>query len=309
MRIGRGLAERGLQAVILGCVLALPAGPAFGAASSYCRSIAENTGGVIWCDSFEFEDLPESGVIADSYDEFDPAGETFRVTDSEAFEGQWSLMQEFYPGQTEAGALRRYFGRNPLGSELAPEQNFDEVYWRFYVKYASPPPFPQELTRVAIIADEQNARVASGDVRVTNDGEHLQIEAKSRLATGGDNAAAGETETSPLQNIAFQKASRRLQPDTWYCVEAHARLNSPGSADGTFELRLDQQFVAEISGLEWVNDADGYGLNVVTIAGQRDVGAPDYQRRFIDALVIATDPIGCNGQNVPKAPVLGFGAR
>jgi hypothetical protein len=81
--------------------------------------------------------------------------------------------------------------------------------------------------------------------------------------------------------------------DGWRCVEAHARLNDPGKANGLFELRVDGRLEARRERLDWVGSYAEYGWNAVFLENYWNGGSPKAQERYFDNFVVSTQPIGC----------------
>ena len=78
----------------------------------------------------------------------------------------------------------------------------------------------------------------------------------------------------------------------WICVEARAKLNSPGKRDGINLLWIDGRLEAERRGLDWRGTFDDYGINAVFLEAYWNRGSPVEQSRWIDHFVISTEPIG-----------------
>ena len=81
----------------------------------------------------------------------------------------------------------------------------------------------------------------------------------------------------------------------WRCVEAHARLNTPGNADGVFEFWIDGAPENARTDLDFRGTWDEYGLNAVFFENYWNEGSPVEQMRWFDDLAIATVPLGCSG--------------
>jgi hypothetical protein len=92
--------------------------------------------------------------------------------------------------------------------------------------------------------------------------------------------------------------------DRWLCVEAHAKLNVPGQADGVFEFWVDGQLEARLTGLNWVGRWEEYGINAISLENYWNGGSPQENVRYRDNLVISTARIGCLDDGPPASPVL-----
>src|SRR5256885_9906700 len=79
----------------------------------------------------------------------------------------------------------------------------------------------------------------------------------------------------------------------WYCVEAHARLNDAGQANGVFEFWVNGNLDARVTGLNWVGSYSAYGINAVFFENYWNTSSPVAQDRYFDNIVVGTQPIGC----------------
>jgi len=80
---------------------------------------------------------------------------------------------------------------------------------------------------------------------------------------------------------------------TWFCVEAHVRLNDPGQANGVQEFWVDGRLEARRDGLDFVRRWRDYGINAVFFENYWNDGSPKEQWRVFDNIVISAQPIGC----------------
>jgi hypothetical protein len=80
---------------------------------------------------------------------------------------------------------------------------------------------------------------------------------------------------------------------TWTCIEAHAKLNTAGQADGVFELFFNGTLQASRHGMNWVGNYSEFGFNTVMVENYWNEGSVQKQSRFIDNLVVSTKRIGC----------------
>lgn len=88
----------------------------------------------------------------------------------------------------------------------------------------------------------------------------------------------------------------------WVCVEARAKLNTPGQKDGLNQLWIDGKLEAERRNLDWRGSYTEHGINAVFLEAYWNSGSPVTQSRWIDNFVISTEPIGpvvC-----PRNPIL-----
>ncbi|MBM3215038.1 hypothetical protein FJZ36_09010 [Candidatus Poribacteria bacterium] len=236
------------------------------------------------------------------YDDFDgpvPAyGESQGdLSEAEAFGGEGRSMLSLYEsGSRGIGNRKVFFGDAPLSNVVQRGRVFTDVYWRIYVKYPAKwiGGGPAKLSRATSLASPNwsQAMIAhvwtSGDALTLDpasgvrDGEVVTRKYNDfeRLRWLGNRPASGFQMTDPSET------------GRWVCVEARAKLNTPGIADGENQLWIDGILAAERTGLDWRGSYSGHGINAVFLETYWNEGSPVAQSRWIDSFVIATEPIG-----------------
>ena len=253
---------------------------------------------VIWCDSFEDEDLGPGETVGENYFNFNPGQdpENMKRISTESIHGSYSLKNHWNAGAglDATGSFMRTFGRNPKNSLSHSAQDFDEIYWRFYVKLqAGFSGQADKLTRAFIFAgsSRQQAMVAhlwtSGDGPLFMDPVSGIDPSTSLLVTTRWNDFAN------FKWLGQITGSTKLTPDTWYCIEAHVKLNTPGYTNGVSEFWRDGELQASRSDLNWRSSWTDYGINTIMISDYWNDTSPKEQERYLDALVISTERIGC----------------
>jgi hypothetical protein len=269
---------------------------AIAASASECANISIAAGQVIWCDSFEPEDLPPSGNFADNYFNVQDgtAGQRFGRSTNEAREGNYSFRHAWQAGEISPGWFYRTFGRNPLGSQSHSTQDFREIYWRFFVKYpAGTTSFPEKITRT-IIYDRNWAQAMIGHVWLVDHGSRfLRIDPASGTDQAG-NLVSRMVNDPNMRWLGGVDSPIPIAVGAWQCHEVHVKLNSAGASNGVFELWLDGMLVASRYDLNWVGAYNAYGINSVLIESYWNGGAPQATERYFDNYVIATGRIGCS---------------
>lgn len=265
------------------------------ALASECQNTGLPPGSVIWCDSFEDEDLPVSGQLADSYFDFDADDGDHARTTADSFDGQYSLRQRWQAGEVSAGAMMRTFGRNPVMSHSHSNTDFREIYWRLYVKYEPGfQGFPDKLSRATVFSDSAWSQAMIGHVWLDeNNRQFLSIDPASGTDTAGNLLTTKWNDFANLRWLGKRTSSVPLRTGVWQCVEARVVLNSAAANDGIFTMWLDGDLVAERTDLNWLGNYTDYGLNTVMISAYWNGGSPAAQERYIDSFIIATTRIGC----------------
>ena len=83
----------------------------------------------LWCDDFESDEALEK-----NYFDVDRAGGRFGVATESAFGGQGALKAIYVPGAASAGGIKLSLGKTPVAPKRYTDRNFDDLYWRFYMK-------------------------------------------------------------------------------------------------------------------------------------------------------------------------------
>lgn len=279
------------------------------AEASECSNLTLATGDVIWCDSFEDEDMPPSGNFQDNYFDFtdNTGGQRFGRSTQESHDGNYSLRHAWLTGEGNPGWIYRTFGRSPVSSQSHSQQDFREIYWRFYVKYpAGTNAFPDKVTRAMIFAADNHpgwAQAMIGHVWTSSSGSNfLKIDPASGTDTAGNLKSTKINDNPNERWLGAVTSSVPIKVGDWQCHEVHIKLNTNATSnDGVFELWLDDQLVASRNNLNWVGDYNAYGLNAVMLESYWNAKAPAPTERFIDDFVIATGRIGC-GTTVAVRP-------
>jgi hypothetical protein len=255
--------------------------------------------GWIWCDDFDQDRLSQ-------YFEYQSAGGSFARAAGVGNEGSYGMRARFAQGQVNAGALHLAFGRTPQSYFRAVDggtRDYREVYWRLYVR--NQPGWVggggDKLSRVIAFAsstswaEAMKAAVWSGGQTTNRD--YLVAEPVSGTDAAG---VLKSTKYNDFENQRYLGAVRGHSPlfdsahvGNWYCVEARARWNDPGLANGTMEVWIDGQLDARSANLNWVGVYDEYGMNAVFVENYWNGGSPAAQERYIDNLVVSSEPIGC----------------
>jgi PKD repeat protein len=256
----------------------------------------------IWCDDFESDSALEA-----NYFEVNRAGGRLAVSGDAAFAGSQALKANYLPGSAESGNVKLSFGRTPIlaSPTLQPLADFNEVYWRFYIRVASGwQDNARKISRAIIFSDSNWSQAAIGHHWEGNNGS---------LTTGLDpvSGVIGDTVVTNGYNdfdnmIWLGKANGSTEvyaPDNqerWICMELQMKLNNPGLADGEFRYWIDGTLEAERSGLNWRGSYDDYGINALFLEHYMNGGSPQAQSRFLDNFVVSTQPIGCyDGSGTP----------
>ncbi len=246
------------------------------------------------------------------YDDFDGPAKAYtesqgRLDDAEAFGGQGrSMLSRYEKGTRGTGNRKVFFGDSPTGRVVTKGHSFDDIYWRVYVKHQHgwTGGGPAKLSRATSIVSPRWAQAMIA--HVWSSGEALTLDP----ATGvrGDRVVTSRYNDFPNLRWLGNKPTSQFklhstgESGRWVCVEARAKLNTPGRKDGENQLWIDGRLEAERKNLDWRGSYTGHGINAVFLETYWNDGSPVMQSRWIDNFVISTKPIGpivC-----PRNPVL-----
>lgn len=269
------------------------------AAEPFCPKGPSPDPAVIWCDSFENEDLGTGGTIGEKYHEFD----RFTRVSTDQTHGSYSLRARYQAGAIDAGHLMLNFGRNPLGSQTQTARDFREIYWRVYVKLGSGfVGHPSKYTRATIFANPNWAQAMIAHVWTDNNQELLNMDPATGVNASGNLVTTQWNDFPNLRWLGLRWGTTRIDPGRWYCLESHVRLNTAGSSDGVFEFWIDSNLQASRADLNWVGTWNNYGINAVMLETYWNQTSTREQDRYFDAFVVSTKRIGCFDSVRPNPP-------
>ena len=270
-----------------------------------CLDIVQGDFGpeIIFHDEFE-----DSTPMSEKYADYNSNNGDCDVTDTAGYGGSSrSLMASWQQSQVNAGSFAYMFGRNPYVSQSQSDTDFREIYWRLYLKTSKGwMGNARKLTRATIFASANWAQAMIAHVWGASDNLLLRLDPASGI-DGNDNLAT--TKYNDFDNLSWLGVTAGTTEiydtslsNSWYCVEAHVRLNTPGSSDGVFEFWIDGNLEARRDNLNWVGNWEEYGINTIMFANYINEGAPQAQERFIDNIVISTERIGLSPS--PVNPII-----
>ncbi len=236
------------------------------------------------------------------YDDFDGAEKPYTeaqgpVVSSEAYGGSGrSMLSQYDQGSRGVGNRKVLFGDSPSGKVVRRGESFDDVYWRIYVKHQVgwQGGGPDKLSRATSMTSPNWTQAMIS--HVWSSGEALTLDPATGVKQG-EIVTSRYNDFDHLRWLGNRPASRFLIHSTdeagrWVCVEARAKLNSPGKKDGINQLWIDGRLEAERVNLDWRGDYDRHGINAVFLESYWNDGSPVTQSRWMDNLVVATEPIG-----------------
>jgi len=272
------------------------------AQSAECTNWQQQHPDWIWCDDFESD-----AAIEQDYFDVDRQGGRFGVVNTTAFGGKSSLKASYLKGVTDAGGIKLSFGKTPVSPARFTDQNFDDVYWRFYMKTSSNwVGNAIKLSRATIFVASNWSQAAIG---------HLWEDDPNGVALGLDpvSGVVGSqvvtTKYNDFDHMTWLGKQNGTTPvygpqyrDRWVCVETRMKLNTPGSSDGEMSLWVDNVLDAQGKNLNFRGSYTTFGINAILLENYINAGAPQDQQRYFDNLVVSRKRIGCQAQGVKPSP-------
>jgi hypothetical protein len=270
-----------------------PATPATVRVAFVTPATAQSQGGaaIIFADDFD-----HPGDLHMRYFEYGDENGSFAWSPTDGYGGHSGAMKcQFEKGQVSAGSLKVVFGKNPFGKGPRSQETFREIYWRVYVKHeAGWEGNPAKLGRATCLASPDWSQGFIAHVW-GGKGDALCIDP----ATGIVDSHKVTTKYNDFDKLHWLGLRQGKTPifspaesGRWVCVESHIRLNTPGKADGVFELWLDGQLEASRNDLDWQGTWNDYAINAVFLENYWNQGSVKRQARWFDDFVISTQPIG-----------------
>jgi len=256
--------------------------------------------GWIWCDDFEKDRLG-------SYFAYAPVDGSFVRLAGIGYGGSTGMRARFSrAGQVQAGFLHLAFGKTP-GPSIRPvdagTEPYREIYWRHFTKWQIgwKGGGGNKLSRAQAIVSRNWAQAMMAHVwsGILSEGQPYQLGIVPASTTDESGKVLG-TEYNDFAHFRWLGTAWSRTPlfdethvGKWYCIEAHARLNDAGRANGVFELWINGGLEARIEKLNWQGAYREYGINTVFLENYWNDGAPQPQERYFDNFVVSTERIGC----------------
>jgi hypothetical protein len=252
----------------------------------------------LWCDGFTTSKLAQ-------YVRYDSAKGRFTRVQVTA-DSNWVMEARFPARGKNVGFLWAAVGRTPLRPNGVDSLRLNEVFWRVYVWYDSSwsGGAGGRLVTTSLIARPSGSEAMAAMVRAAGRDTASMQRLAIDPATGTDRTGTVRTRHyDDFTNLVYLGVARGTAPVTtpsrlahWQCIEGHVRLNSPGTADGVFELWVDTLLQARRQNLQWVGprfDTRQYGIDNVALENLWIEGAPKPQVRRFDNFVVSRNRVGC----------------
>lgn len=261
----------------------------------------------LWCDGFE-----SAAALNSDYFDVNLASGRMALSGESPYEGDFSLKSNYAAGQQDAGSIKLSFGATPVAPKRFTNRNFDEVFWRFYMKTSDNwVGQAYKVTRATVFTAPDWRQAAIG---------HLWEDGDNSLGMGLDpvsGVVGGTVVTTKYndfnnmtwlgkRNGAFQMYAPANR-GKWTCIEVHMKLNTPGASDGVMSFSVNGQTQATASNLNFRGSYTTYGINAIMLESFiGSSGAPQNQARWFDNFVVSTQAIGCGSAPARPNPPTDF---
>jgi hypothetical protein len=256
----------------------------------------------IFCDDFE-----DTGALVRSgrYFEYGNNGGDFAPVNGVGLAGSRGMRVIWQQGEVDAGSLKLAFGRNPNTymnkQNIRATEDFREIYYRMYVKMQDgwQGVDPAKLSRATVFASAADWRQAMIAHLWSDNAARLLIDPASCVDGSGNVVCTTYNDFAHLHWLGNRSGVTPLfdtaHDNTWFCVEAHVRLNDPGQSNGVQEFWIDGGLEARRENLNFVGTYDAYAINAVFFENYWNSGSVKLQERYFDNIVVSTQPVGCVG--------------
>ncbi len=270
--------------------------------SSQCFTCLDAPTGTIFCDDFD-DNIP----LDQKYFEINNNNGDFIRMDQIGRDNTFGMRVKWQKGEISAGGLSKSFGKTPqayIGKNAAqPNNSFNEIYWRMDVKSQAgwTGGGPAKLSRAMCLANSNWAQGMMAHIW-SGPNNNLGMDPASGIGVDGKIKSTKYNDFNNLRWLGWKPGNIDLYSTAnsgkWYCIVAHAKLNTPGLKDGIFEFWINDTLQASSTNLDWHstwnNDPNNLHINAIFFENYWNDGSPVEQERYFDNLVISTKPIPCN---------------
>ena len=269
--------------------------------ASQCFTCDDVPPGAIFCDDFETTE-----ALSDRY--FESGGQIF-LEDSVGRDNTRGIRIVWNQGDVGVGGFKKSFGRTPssyIGSHAVnPDETYTDIYWRLDVRHQ--PGWqgggPAKLSRAMTLATDYWAQGMIAHIWSAGNpyNNFLGMDPASGIDENGNLVSTRYNDFANFRWLGFKRGNIDMfstaNSGKWYCIEAHAKLNTPGQNDGIFEFWINDTLQNGTYDLnwhgDWNSDPDNYGINAVFVENYWNDGSPVDQERYMDNFVISTERIKC----------------
>lgn len=243
------------------------------------------------------EDFEDVGNFADHFADVDGSGLTIG---GPGYESPDALQITHFAQQSWVGEVLFRFGQGPAANNVAsPNARFEELWVRarFRADEGWPVQGPGDLLSLdGVLADGGwgatfKARLSAGQF------EPAIRNSAFTCVYGNDIPCDGNNDWDFLSYLGGEPGDVAVFEESvvsdWHCAVIHARLNTPGNANGLLEVSVDGQSDAATGGLDFRGSQSSLAFNVLSIPTFMQTPLQNDHRRYIDDVVVSTQALDC----------------
>ncbi len=247
---------------------------------------------IIFKDNFE-----GSASMHSKYFSYNDHNGDFVVANNVGVGGSKGLSSHWEQGQVDAGSFWYMFGRNPITSLSHTSSSFNNIYWRFYLRTSEgwTGGNPAKLTRATVFSSPNWSQAMIAHVWGNLGEDVIKMDPVS-CVFNGQVQSNGYNDHSAMQWLGAKVGQTPVyseeRSNSWQYIEVHVKLNTLGESDGVFEVWVNDNLESEQQDLNFRGTWSEYEINGIAFGNWWNNGAQASQNRYIDNLVISTNPIG-----------------
>ncbi len=271
--------------------------------SQECFTCADAPEGTIFCDDFE-----STSPLTDRYFEYGDGGGSFVPINGAGRDGSRGMRAIWQAGQVGVGGFKKSFGRTPdsyIGNHAVnPTEDYQEIYWRIDLRTQAgwQGGGADKLSRAMTLANSNWAQGMIAHIWSAGaDNEFLAMDPASGIDEQGNLVSTSYNDFANFRWLGLKVGNIDMfsteNSGKWYCIEAHAKINTSGINNGIFEFWINDTLQGGTYNLnwhgDWNDDSLNLNINAIFIENYWNNGSPVLQERYLDNFVISTQAIGC----------------
>lgn len=254
-------------------------------------------------------DAPASWVSCENFDaiddapsqiaEWDAMGDGFGVeADAAGGAGDQALRITLQPGVMFGGWVSLRWGQGPDGPGVdSPNDDFDEVWVRYTLRLDDDWPGWAIGDLGEVIAMNGSNWAIAAETAIRGDGNGRLHPLGWTCIFGGELACDGNNDWSGGLQLIWQASGASTifgaaGAGNTLCVEAHMRLNTPGSSDGEAQIWIDGTMETSTTNVDFRGTWTDYGINALRFTNYTSP-PPSALDVWVDDVVVATERVGC----------------
>ena len=253
--------------------------------------------------------LPAGWILCEDFEEIEDPNDHFSYFQGDGIglggpglDSPTALEITHYAQSNWSGAAALRFGDGPPANNVArPDARFDEVWVRYHFRVADDWPVQGPGDMMNIVGYASDPAWATGFLARTSSPPSLPwiYGSMQSCISGSYFPCTGGDSDWPLLSLRYSAQGTATvfeqgTPQDWHCVVMHARLNSPGLADGELQVLVDDALDTQANYLDYRGTHDELSFNQITMPTYIEVPLQDTHRRWIDDVVVSAVALDCD---------------